>query len=166
MKRMIMLNSPELPVSGTLYFQVMKFMSSFHVHGYNVLEINSIENLIELNPSRDDIVHVSDHGISISFENSQKAFEKLSKLQCVFILWFYHNMIDKLKMPEKWILTGEHFRRPPKVREHLACWEMQQMIPNYVPMTFATAILPENIGCYGRNEILRASFVGHPYQTS
>lgn len=164
MKRMIMLNSHELPVIGTLYFQVTKFMSSFRVHGYDVLEINSIENLIELHPSRDDIVYVSDHGISISLENSQRAFEKLSKLHCVFILWFYHNVIEKLQMPEKWILTGEHFRRPPKVHEHLACWELQQLIPNYVPMTFATAILPENIGMYPRDEILKASFVGAPYQ--
>jgi hypothetical protein len=164
MKRIVMINTVELPVIGTLYFQAMKFMSSFKAHGYEMLEVNDMDSLLELNLSREDVVYVSDHGLSINFEKVYSSFEKFKNLECLFILWFYHSHIDKLPMPQKWILTGEHFRKKPKVKEHIDRWDIQNKLQNYVPMTFATAILPENIGKFQRNESLRASFVGAPYQ--
>jgi hypothetical protein len=159
-----MLNTPELPVIGTLYFQVMKFMSAFQVHNFTLYEVRSISELFSLNPVASDFVYVSDHGISRNFEEVTNAFVSFGTLDCTFILWFYHGHIDSLPMPRKWILTGEHFRRPPQVKEHIERWNVQSNLSNYVPMTFAASILPENIGRYGRNEILHASFVGHPYQ--
>jgi hypothetical protein len=159
-----MINTPELPVIGTLYFQVMKFMSSFQAHGYTLYEANSIEQFLEMLPDRQDMVYVSDHGFSINFNSVAKFFERVKELDSTFILWFYHVFLDKIALPKRWILTGEHFRKKPLIPEHIERWNIQQKIENYVPMTFAAAILPENIGKFRRNEILRASFVGAPYQ--
>lgn len=164
LNRIIMLNTPELPVIGTLYFQVMKFMSAFRVHGYTLAEAKTLDELLMMSPKSGDFVYVSDHGLSRSDQEVTRAFEKIRDLDCTFILWFYHNHIHRLPMPKKWILTGEHFRNLPKSKEHAAIWNIQNGLENYVPMTFATAILPEDIGRYSRNEILRASFVGAPYQ--
>jgi hypothetical protein len=159
-----MLNTPELPVLGTLYFQASKFMSSFRVHDYSIFEATSIDQFIQMNPGKDDIVYVSDHGISIDFPKVYETFNRIRNLDCTFILWFYHCHINVLPMPKRWILTGEHFRKIPKVQEHIDRWNIQKNLTNYVPMTFATAILPEYIGAYHRNEALKASFVGAPYQ--
>jgi hypothetical protein len=164
LNRIIMLNTPELPVVGTLYFQVMKFMSAFQTHGFILEEARSIEQLAALSPGQRDIIYVSDHGLSINLGAVQSAFEKMHWIDSTFILWFYHTHIDKIRLPKRWILTGEHFRKKPAVAEHIERWNIQQKFENYVPMTFATAIRPENIGMYGRNEVLRASFVGAPYQ--
>ena len=164
MKRIIMLNTPELPVIGTLYFQASKFISSFSIHGYSQLEVNSLDDFIKMKPSKDDIVYISDHGISIDILKVKDSFLKFKDLDCVFILWFFHNYINTIPMPKRWILTGEHFRKTPQIDNHLKSWHIQNSISNYVPMTFATAILPVHIGQYKRNEVIKASFVGAPYQ--
>lgn len=166
MKRVIMLNTKELPVSGTLYFQACKFISSFSFHGYELLEVRTIEDFLNLNPTKFDIVYLSNHGPSTNILSAQKCFEKFKSLQCTFILWFYHDYIKNLQMPKKWILTGEHFRKEPKLEGHHNSWIFQKTLQNYVPMTFATSILPNDIGKFQRNEILKASFVGAPYQVS
>lgn len=159
-----MLNTQELPVIGTLYFQAMKFMSAFYLSEYQILEARSINDFLKLTPSKDDIVYLSSHGLSIDFNAVYFAFEKMKNLDCVFILWFYHKHINLLPMPKRWILTGEHFRKTPTVNEHIESWNIQKNLSNYVPMTFASAVYPDNIGKHKRNEILKASFVGAPYQ--
>lgn len=159
-----MLNTQELPVIGTLYFQVIKFMSAFQLQDYMLLEAKTIDDLLSMNPCEKDFVYISDHGLSRNLNDVISSFERLNCLNCTFILWFYHNHINVLPMPKKWILTGEHFRKKPKVIEHIQRWEIQSNLQNYVPMTFAAGIFPENIGKYKRNEFLHASFVGAPYQ--
>jgi hypothetical protein len=141
-------------------------MSSFNKHGFKIAEARSIDELLDMNPAAQDFVYVSDQGLSINKIAANLAFQRLKNIDSVFILWFYHRHIADIVMPKRWILTGEHFRKMPRIDSHIECWRIQQNLENYVPMTFATAVLPENIGRYRRNEILRASFVGAHYQTS
>lgn len=171
MKKAIMLNTPELPVVGTLYFQVSKFLSSFHQLGYEVLEISDIDSFLELSPGFDDIVYVSNHGISHSSPEAYRmacnSLQRISKFECTYLLWFFHDFLDTQDMPhmKRWILTGEHFRREPKTSPHLKFWNIQRSIPNYVPMTFASSIHTDHIGNIPRSESLLASFVGSPYKS-
>ena len=90
----------------------------------------------------------------------------LKNLDCVFILWFFHDIANKQEMPflKRWILTGEHFRNEPITSPHKLFWEMQKSMSNYVPLTFAAAFDPQEIGKFNRTETIPASFVGHRYQ--
>ena len=164
MKRAILLNTPELPCPGTHYFHTAKFLSSFSEHGFIPIEASTLEQFISMSPDSGDIVYISNHGNTS--ESGIRVLQAISHLDCVFVLWFFHDMLNSPDMPKfkRWILTGEHFRRKPQTEPHVRFWEMQKQISNYVPLTFATSMRPNDIGKLQRNEQFKASFVGAPYQ--
>ncbi len=164
MKRAILLNTPELPCPGTHYFHTVKFLSSFTEHGFTPIEASTLEQFVSISPDSGDIVYISNHGATS--DSGLKVLQSISHLDCVFVLWFFHDVLEEPGMPKfkRWILTGEHFRQKPKTDPHVRFWEMQKGIPNYVPLTFATSIKPDEIGRFQRNEQFKASFVGAPYQ--
>lgn len=169
MNRVILLNTPELPCPGTHYFHTVKFLSSFTIHDYEALEVRSMQDFLALSPDSSDIVYISNHGFSNDSTNlaAYQMMHLLKNLDCVFILWFFHDVLSSQEMPQlkRWILTGEHFRNEPITSPHKRFWEMQKSISNYVPLTFAAAFNPQEIGKFKRHEIIPASFVGHRYQT-
>lgn len=168
MNRAILLNTPELPCPGTHYFHTVKFLSSFAMHGYTAIEARSMQDFVSLSPDAGDIVYISNHGFST--ESSRigafEAMHAISRLDCVFILWFFHDVISTREMPclKRWILTGEHFRREPVTSPHRKFWEIQKSLSNYVPLTFAASFEPQEVGRFERQENFSSSFVGHPYQ--
>ena len=167
MNRAILLNTPELPCPGTHYFHTSKFLSSFTMHGYSANEVRSLQDFYSMNPDAGDIVYISNHGFSQSSSTAFHAVQSLQKFDCVYILWFFHDVLHSEEMPKlkRWILTGEHFRNAPVTEPHKQFWEMQKGMDNYVPLTFAAACQPSDVGNFPRNEIFEASFVGHYYQT-
>ena len=168
MNRAILLNTPELLCPGTHYFHTTKFLSSFSLHGYTALEVRSLQDFVSMSPDAGDIVYVSNHGVEQQHttEAAYLALELISRFECVYLLWFFHFILSDPRMPslKRWILTGEHFRKEPAVLDHKKCWDMQQTMQNYHPLTFAAAFHPDDVGRFSRNEKLEASFVGHPYQ--
>jgi hypothetical protein len=127
-----------------------------------------MDDFIALKPDSGDIVYISNHGIA--HQNNEhatlNALHLLSSFNCVYILWFFHDYINNSKIPKfnRWILTGEHFRREPVTEPHNRFWKLQNTIFNYVPLTFATNIPAESIGKITRQEDYSSSFIGAHYQ--
>jgi hypothetical protein len=160
MKNFYLMNSPELPTPGTHYYTTNKFSNGFKRHGYNVTEANTLDSI-----SDNSIVLLSDHGIS---NNKELAFQSLQYLadkfpNTVFICWFYHKYYDKIPF-SKFLITGEHFHKRPVLEGHIFCWDLQNVINNYVPLTFSSSLYHENIGNLPRNEIINGCFIGTPYK--
>ena len=154
------MNSPELPTPGTHYYTTGKFSNGFKKHGYNVLEANTLESITD-----NSIVLLSDHGISY---NSELAFRSIHYLankfpNAVFICWFYHKWYDRIPF-NKFLITGEHFHKKPVLQEHIFCWELQNSINNYVPLTFSSSLCLEDVGNLPRNERINGCFIGTAYK--
>jgi spore maturation protein CgeB len=162
-KKFFLLNSPELPTPGTHYFTSSKFMSGFKYYGYETREANQLNDIED-----GSIVLISNHGIKhpeISSENGWNALNilALNYPNCIFICWFFHSFYEKIPF-KKFILTGEHFHQKPTTQEHIECWELQKKINNYVPLTFASNLLPDTVGKYIRNETINGCFMGTAYK--
>lgn len=160
MKNYYLMNSPELPTPGTHYYTTNKFSNGFKKHGYNVTEANTLDTVTD-----NSIVLLSDHGIS---NNNELAFQSLEYLankfpNTIFICWFYHKYYNKIPF-SKFIITGEHFHKRPVLEQHIFCWNLQNVIHNYVPLTFSSPLYPEDIGIIPRNETINGCFIGTPYK--
>lgn len=160
MKNYYLMNSPELPTPGTHYYTTNKFSNGFKKHGYNVIEANTLDTVTD-----NSIVLLSDHGIS---NNNELAFQSLEYLankfpNTIFICWFYHKYYNKIPF-SKFIITGEHFHKKPMLEGHIFCWDLQNVIHNYVPLTFSSPLYPEDIGIIPRNETINGCFIGTPYK--
>jgi spore maturation protein CgeB len=154
------MNSPELPTPGTHYYTTSKLAYSFNNYGYEVLEAKTLDDIVD-----GSIVIISNHGIYHSDKDNKWALDYLAKKypNCVYICWFYHRMYDQIPF-KKFILTGEHFRKKPSLEFHIQCWDLQEKINNYVPFTFSSALMPNNIGVLPRNEVLNGCFIGTAYK--
>lgn len=160
MKNYYLMNSQELPTPGTHYYTTNKFSNGFKRHGYNVTEANTLDSITD-----NSIVLLSDHGIS---NNKELAFQSLQYLadkfpNTVYICWFYHKYYDKIPF-SKFLITGEHFHKKPCLPDHIFCWDLQNVINNYVPLTFSSPLYPEDIGTLPRNETINGCFIGTPYK--
>lgn len=160
MKNYYLMNSPELPTPGTHYYTTNKFSNGFKKHGYNVIEAKTLDSITD-----NSIVLLSDHGIS---NNNELAFQSLEYLankfpNTIFICWFYHKYYNKIPF-SKFIITGEHFHKRPVLEQHIFCWNLQNVIHNYVPLTFSSPLYPEDIGIIPRNETINGCFIGTPYK--
>lgn len=156
----IIWNTKSLPIPGTSYFHVSKFMSGFGSHGFSVVEANS-PNLIEAIES-EDIVYVSNHGFDHSvFEDALAEFRALSKKDCVFILWHFHNLMEGEvfeTLPKRHVFTGEDH----KTSEVL--YDIYRQSSLFHPTTFLSSLHPSSVGKHVRNPTYDAQFVGSPYQ--
>jgi spore maturation protein CgeB len=160
MKNYYLMNSPELPTPGTHHYTTSKFSNGFKKHGYNVIEATTLHAITD-----DSIVLLSDHGISY---NKQLAFKSLQYLadKCpnsIFICWFYHKYYNEIPF-KKFVITGEHFHKKPAQEQHMFCWDLQNKINNYVPLTFSSSLYPEDIGTFARNERIDGCFIGTAYK--
>lgn len=175
MKRFIILNTPEFPVFGTHFFHAQKLGKGFEWNGLETLVVNSWHKLHEIGLCETDFIYLSSHLLNGTDDPTYSRpnpvanlyLEYIGSTGAIPILWFWHSYINTQMLEplnNKFILTGEHFRRKPKTPSHATCWDIQTKVENYVPSTFAAAIHPDKIGTFERNEIKKASFVGRYYQ--
>jgi hypothetical protein len=162
-KKIYLMNSPELPTPGTHLFTTNKFLSGFTYYGYEKLNANNLDDIED-----GSIVLLSNHGLDhpiISKEVGLKALNYLADKypNCIYICWFYHAYYDTIPF-KRFIITGEHFHFKPRLDTHIKRWDIQQKINNYVPLTFASPLLPEQIESYERNDILNGCFMGTAYK--
>lgn len=151
------------PCPGSHYLHTKKFLKAFESHGYEYHEISSLDDIDLINNG--DIVYFSNHGFSIG-KVPFELFERISKRGGFHILWYWH---DHLEMAEnlfgdRFILTGEHFYAKPTLSDHVRCWNIQHQISNFVPLTFASNLKPDEIGTINRSDKYLAHFVGNGYQ--
>ena len=166
MNKFYIINTPSLPILGNFWHTVRKFTSGFSHLNFEIFIINddSILNCIE--DSSDNFFFIGNHGLSNN-EYPQtieklKTFPKTAK-----IFWFFHDFFIKNKDINlgKRILTGEHFLKEPLVPHHKKCYDFQQSIDYYYPLTFLSYIPINTIGTLKRKEIWDAQFVGAYYKT-
>lgn len=160
MKRVYLMNSIELPTPGTHYFTCKKFIKGFIEHGYDISEVNKLEDLLD-----DCVVLLSDHGYHYNKDVFFNSLEKLANYypNNIYICWSYFNFINNIPF-KKFILTGEHFYDKPRLSGHLKCWDLQQKINNFVPLTFSSFLTKTEVGKYERNEIYNGVFIGSTYK--
>lgn len=160
MKHFYLMNSKELPTPGTHHFTTTKFSKGFEYHGYTVKEANTLDSMED-----SSIVLLSDHGITPNKDIGLGHLKYLATNypNSIFICWFYHKYYNEIPF-KKFIITGEHFHSKPLLDEHVFCWELQNKINNYVPLTFSASVLPENVGKNPRNENVNGCFVGSTYK--
>jgi len=160
MKKFYLMNSPELPTPGTHYYTCSKFSKGFEKHGYSVIEANTLDIIED-----SSIVLLSDHGITPNRENGLKILNYLAEKyqNTVFICWFYHQYYEEIPF-KKFIITGEHFHKKPVLDNHIFCWDLQNRINNYVPLTFSSSLYPEQVESLPRNETINGCFIGTAYK--
>ena len=162
MKAFYLMNSIELPTPGTHYYTSSKFSKAFAFHGYTVSEANNLDSITD-----GSIVLLSNHGIeeTIYKERGLAALKYLADKfpNTIFICWFYHKFYNEIPF-KKFILTGEHFHEKPFLDGHVFCWELQNKINNYVPLTFSSSLFPTDIGSFSRNETINGCFIGTAYK--
>ena len=154
------MNSPELPTPGTHYYTCSKFSKGFEKHGYSVIEANTLDIIED-----GSIVLLSDHGITPNRENGLNILNYLAEkyTNTVFICWFYHQYYEEIPF-KKFIITGEHFHKKPLLDNHIFCWDLQNRINNYVPLTFSSSLYPEQVESLPRNETINGCFIGTAYK--
>ncbi len=157
------MNSIELPTPGTHLFTTNKFLSGFTYYGYEKINASKLDDIED-----GSVVLLSNHGLdhpTISKEVGLKALNYLSNKypNCIYICWFYHAYYDIIPF-KRFIITGEHFHFKPRLETHIKRWDIEQKINNYVPLTFASPLLPEQIGKFERNDILNGCFMGTAYK--
>ena len=162
-KKIFLMNSPELPTPGTHMFTTRKFLSGFTYYGYEVIVVNKLDDIIN-----GSIVLLSNHGIDQSSVSKKIGIDALNYLSrsfpdTIYLCWFYHKHYDSIPF-KKFIITGEHFRMKPLLQSHIPFWDIQEKINNYVPLTFASALFPDNIGFHKRTEKLNGCFMGTAYK--
>lgn len=153
----------EWPCPGSHYLHTRKFLMSFESHGYRYSEIKTRSDISRIMPN--DIVYLSNHGFS-SGKFPSWIFEQISSRQAYQILWYWHDFYSLAKelFPNRFVITGEHFHSKPSLEDHVRCWDFQQQIEEYVPLTFASSLLPSEIGTINRKERYLAHFVGNGYK--
>lgn len=157
------MNSPELPTPGTHRFTITKFASGFKYYGYEVSESKLLDGIID-----GSIVILSNHGIS----NNKWALQYLADRfpNCIYICWFFHKIYNEIPF-KKFILTGEHYHKEPICTieqdidgDHRNDWKLQQTISNYIPLTFSSSLLPEQVGAFTRSHMINGCFIGTQYK--
>jgi hypothetical protein len=157
------MNSPELPALGTFLYTLKKFSSGFKYYGYDVFESKTLDGVVDYS-----IVILGNHGLPGNKWALQYLSDKFPN--CVYICWFFHKIYNEIPF-KKFILTGEHHRREPmctiqqdKDGDHRDDWKLQQTISNYVPLTFSSALLPEQVGTFTRSDTINGCFIGTMYK--
>jgi spore maturation protein CgeB len=161
------INTPELPCLGTLRYTFKKLSMGFLYNGYDTREITTQQELSTLDDTENNIFLISNHGVQKDINNSN-SLDSLSKFKkTVKILWFFHDFLSLHKeMPfDNWILTGEHFRKTPRLQSHIKAYTIQNKLQNYVPLTFSSFLNPEDIGKNIRSDIWDIQFVGNYYKS-
>jgi hypothetical protein len=153
----------EWPCPGSHYLHTRKFLKSFEDHGFEYCELKSISDIQRI--ERGDIVYLSNHGFGKT-EFPAEIFEAISTKGAYQILWFWHNHLELARsiFGTRFVLTGEHFYKKPFIEGHIKSWQLQNSITEYVPLTFASNLNPNEIGTFSRTDRYLAHFVGYGYK--
>jgi hypothetical protein len=154
----------EWPCTGSHLLHTRKFLQSFEDHGYTYSEIKFANEIANI--SKGDIVYLSNHGFAAT-NIPTNLFEAISAQGAYQILWFWHEHLSLARdiFESRFVLTGEHFYKKPALAGHIRCWDLQQTIKEYLPLTFASSLHPSAIGSLKRTERYLAHFVGYGYKS-
>ena len=164
-KKIFLVLIEDLPCPGSHYLHTKKFLNGFKELGFEYVEINLVDQISQI--SENDIVYVSNHGLD-DLDRALPVIEALGKRKAQYILWFWHQHLDIAKQyfGERFVLTGEHFHHKPVLDSYQSTWNKQQGLENYVPLTFASKLLPSQVGNLKREDRYLAHFVGANYKKS
>ena len=153
MKTIAVVNTPESPSLWTLLPALLEFIEGFTSYGYTTSCAMTLEDC-----ANKDILLLSDHKIDFNY------LTKLNNLNpdAVYILWCYHNVIDKIPF-KKYILTGEYFYKTPRMNGHRNCDKIYKECGRFVPQMLLANEDPSLIGTYKKNIELNGCFMGTPY---
>jgi hypothetical protein len=165
MKRIININTPEIPCPGTHRYTATKLCRGFQQRGFEFIELNSLDGIEKYN-DKDTIFLLSDHFNYIKTQN--KVYEIGKKLEnSFFIAWhfnFYPDLVNNMPF-KKYIITGEWYVDPPKSSVmHQMAYNISMSSPNWVPFVFSSSINPDDVGLLERGSVYDACFVGSPYK--
>lgn len=153
----------EWPCPGSHYLHTKKFLKAFESHGFEYQEISRLNQIELIQPG--DIVYLSNHGFT-SDDIPFDVLERIGKMGAFQILWYWHDHLEMARnlFGERFVLTGEHFYEKPQLLDHVRCWNIQNKISNFVPLTFASNLNPTEIGTFSRSAKYLAHFVGNGYK--
>ena len=156
------MNTPEIPSPGNFIFTANKFLKGFEYNGFDVLEINSLNNLEQYN-NESNYIFLSNH-----FTNNDIIYNIAKILpKCNFIC-FHLNFNKELRgnMPlSRYIITGEYYQTNPiSSSEHLDAHNFNLSCKNWLPLTFSSSADPNMIGKLQRQDIYHSMFVGSSYK--
>lgn len=164
-KRIINLNTPEIPCPGSHYFTTTKLCRGFEQNGLDFIEIKNLQDIEQYNDS-ENIVLLSDH--FIINHNERYVYEMGERLKNNTFLSWHFNMHPHLvsNMPfKKYIFTGEYYRDVPKSSQyHLNAYNVSINSDKWVPFIFSSSLHPDQVGTFNRNDIYDSMFIGAPYK--
>ena len=160
------INTPSLPILGNFWHTVKKFSSGFVHAGFKISVVNNDSDFNSIKDSSENFFFVGNHGLSPN--NYPETIDQLKRFpETAKIFWFFHDFF--IKNPDinfgKRILTGEHFLKEPLHPNHKKCYDFQESIDFYHPLTFLSYLPIETIGEIERKGIWDAQFVGAYYKT-
>ena len=165
MRRIINLNTPEIPCPNSHYFTSTKFCTGFKQNGLEFIELNNLNNIEQYN-SEDNIFLISNHLTDINIIKFLS--EKLEN--AYFILWHFnslivHKIINEIPF-KKFISTGEYYRKPPNFsKPYLDVYNFNLNCKEWEPFVFSSSLHPDEIGGRQKNIIYDSCFIGYPYKT-
>jgi len=162
-KKVFLVLLDEMPCPGSHYLHTKKFLQAFSYSGYSYHEIFTRDQISQISPG--DIVYISNHGMEVENPNLG-ILQELANRRAKYILWFWHFHLEIAKsyFGDNFVITGEHFHFKPVLEGHLARWNVQESISNYVPLTFASKLFPDQIGTLPRSDKYLAHFIGANYK--
>ena len=146
----------QLSNTGTYNLFAKKYCRGFEQNGYEYCELNNLNNFLS---EEDDILFVNNNDVSYLPE----LYAKYNHSN--FILWFFHDYIEKIHF-KKWILTGEEFKEYPKLESHKKFYNIQKNLKNYIPIKFSSCLDENEIdNCKNMfNRELDGCFIGTGYK--
>lgn len=163
MKKIYLINTENWPTPGTHHLGISKFIRGFRYYDYDIDEIKSESQLNSVSDNIGDIMIFSNHGLRNDYIEKLQPFSKFKNI--TFILWYFHDVVHNIPL-NKWLLTGEYFRKEPEMVYHNKCYHMQKNMNNYVPLVFGANNTPEQIESFIKPEVCKykANFVGFRYK--
>lgn len=165
MKRIININTPEIPCPGSHHHTSTKLCKGFEQNGFEYIEINSISDIEKYNGPGNFFL-ISNHFTTDGDKNA--VYSIGSKLKdSNFICWHFNAEPDILtNMPfEKYIVTGEYYRKEPTYSKgHMASYNRAMSLDEWVPFVFSSSLHPDDVGKLEKNIIYDSIFVGYPYK--
>jgi hypothetical protein len=165
MKRIINLNTPEIPCPFTHHFTTTKFCNGFKQNGLEFLELNTLNDIEKFN-TNENIFVISNHFNGNGTKNFVYEIGKKLK-NSIFICWHFNFEKEILNdMPfEKYMITGEYYRKKPQSSiEHINAYDFSNSCDKWVPFIFSSAIHPNEVGKLKKEIIYDACFIGSCYK--
>jgi len=165
MKKIININTPEIPCPGSHKHTSTKLCKGFEQNGFEYIEIKTIADIEKYN-SPDNYFLISNHFTTDGDKNS--VYSIGSKLEeSNFICWHFNAEPDILNdLPfKKYIVTGEHYRKEPSYSKgHMDSYKRAMSLKEWVPFFFSSSLHPDDVGKLEKKITYDSIFVGYPYK--